>query len=297
MVNLSASDNYEAADKEWLYAGIYRGDRGCFDNYFTNVCESLGIKTGDYKQPQNYCICSHWIVDSYYVRRKSDNMFAVIGSCCAGKFSSTFKKRTCGMCGVVHRNIRDNYCNGCRFIRRERDKRDAEQIRRLRRDISMERNEGRNERRNERRYAVAHAKRLEDERHQAITDEILRNMDWPSNDDNDETPESGKDEERNEIARKLKIERNEKRFIELERRCKIERKKEIEDRHKRRDAMKAEAVRTIINRARLRSDDEETPESGKDEIEPPSQDRPSPQDRLSRVEDCQAMARRPMRWD
>jgi hypothetical protein len=68
--------------------------------------------TNPFPEKTNECVCGHYIKRNFYICSKNDIM--ILGSCCILKFVPSGLRRTCQICGEVHRNRKNNLCNGCR---------------------------------------------------------------------------------------------------------------------------------------------------------------------------------------
>jgi hypothetical protein len=68
--------------------------------------------TNPFPEETNECVCGHYIELHFYICSKDGLL--TIGCCCILKFIPSGMRRTCEICGDVHRNRKNNLCNGCR---------------------------------------------------------------------------------------------------------------------------------------------------------------------------------------
>ena len=105
--------NYYRVTPDQIQNYVYCG--GNFDyhkNYFKLVFPECELPPTIYM-----CACERKIIKNGYIRPKDCydvNSIIRIGSCCIKHFISSGLKRTCQLCGDVHQNRKDNYCNHCR---------------------------------------------------------------------------------------------------------------------------------------------------------------------------------------
>jgi hypothetical protein len=63
---------------------------------------------------QTKCICDKDIIMNCFIYSKSGDILLNIGKCCNKRFNENDVKRFCEVCGVHHKNTKNNYCNECR---------------------------------------------------------------------------------------------------------------------------------------------------------------------------------------
>ena len=76
------------------------------------------------------CICEHGIEENCYIYKRVQNIvegkiteiihLRVLGNCCINKLD--LQGRRCALCGEVHKNRNDNFCNDCRIINEKEEK-------------------------------------------------------------------------------------------------------------------------------------------------------------------------------
>ena len=71
--------------------------------------------TNPFPEKTNECVCGHYIKRNFYIC--SGDQIMILGSCCILKFVPSGLRRTCEICGEVHRNRKNNICNECRARR------------------------------------------------------------------------------------------------------------------------------------------------------------------------------------
>tara|TARA_R110000803_G_scaffold101228_1_gene169152 strand:+ start:613 stop:1017 length:405 start_codon:yes stop_codon:yes gene_type:complete len=95
----------------WVYAGGF-GPTPRHRNYFNLRWPGRVNNPPKHKKK---CICEHAIQENCYIFNTETKKIKVIGNCCIDKFD--LGGRTCGQCGAIHKNRKDNYCNDCRKVR------------------------------------------------------------------------------------------------------------------------------------------------------------------------------------
>ena len=60
------------------------------------------------------CICDKSIIKNCFIYSVSQDILLNIGKCCNKRFNENDTKRFCEMCGIHHRNTKNNFCNECR---------------------------------------------------------------------------------------------------------------------------------------------------------------------------------------
>ena len=90
----------------YFYCG---GDTPTSLCYWKNKTRGLKVK-----RPQKTlrCICGHEILHNFYIANDDFSCVMVLGSTCIKRFIG--KKKTCSMCGDVHKNRVVDRCNECR---------------------------------------------------------------------------------------------------------------------------------------------------------------------------------------
>ena len=93
---------------DWVYVG---GTDNV--NYFNKVYP-INVERPEPPIFQGWCPCGQPnLVVNCWIRNKHTDEIRVIGSSCQNLFGAG-RKRLCGICGGVHKNRKDNYCNTCR---------------------------------------------------------------------------------------------------------------------------------------------------------------------------------------
>ena len=106
--------------KEWKYCG---GDRDEHLRYFNLVfpcdCElnlNEGLCDCNHPEKESNCVCGHHIEEQCYIQNENDKTRLItLGNCCIKKFLIK-SRRTCDVCGNVHRNRKINRCNNCKNL-------------------------------------------------------------------------------------------------------------------------------------------------------------------------------------
>jgi hypothetical protein len=96
----------EIQNGSWRYCGGSGEQR--HKNYFKTV-----FGNDDYPDPDDHCVCGHYIEENCYIYNPDSGEILIIGNCCIKKFIPK-SGRTCEQCGESHRNRKDNLCNNCR---------------------------------------------------------------------------------------------------------------------------------------------------------------------------------------
>ena len=91
--------------EEFIYIG---GSKYSHANYF-----KLKYPAEQHPEHEAYCVCGHFIVENCYLRSTSSGQTLVVGNCCIKRYLPG-ACRTCNNCGVKHKNIVIDFCNGCR---------------------------------------------------------------------------------------------------------------------------------------------------------------------------------------
>jgi hypothetical protein len=60
------------------------------------------------------CICGQYIRRNCFIYSESGDILLNICICCNERFNENGTKKFCNLCGVQHRNTKNNFCNGCR---------------------------------------------------------------------------------------------------------------------------------------------------------------------------------------
>ena len=60
------------------------------------------------------CVCGQYITKNCFIYSISSDILLNIGICCNEHFNENAIKKFCNLCGVHHRNTKNNFCNGCR---------------------------------------------------------------------------------------------------------------------------------------------------------------------------------------
>ena len=94
-------------EDDYVYIG---GNRRSHANYYTLKCPD-----DDPPDDVSWCVCGHRIVENCYLRNPKTGDIIVLGSCCIKRYLPN-AGRTCGKCGVRHRNRKDDLCNKCRLV-------------------------------------------------------------------------------------------------------------------------------------------------------------------------------------
>jgi hypothetical protein len=89
----------------WRYCG---GDRDEHLSYWRM------LKLGKMPENQINCICSQSITENCFIENINTKKIIVCGNCCIKKFCKV-SGRSCGKCGIKHRNRLNNYCSTCRI--------------------------------------------------------------------------------------------------------------------------------------------------------------------------------------
>lgn len=96
----------EIQSGDWKYCGGNGEQR--HKNYFKLIFEN-----DDYPDPDDHCICGHYIVENCYIYKHNIDDILILGNCCIKKFVPK-SGRTCSICDKPHKNRKDNLCNNCR---------------------------------------------------------------------------------------------------------------------------------------------------------------------------------------
>ena len=60
------------------------------------------------------CVCGQYITRNCFIYSISSDILLNIGICCNEHFNENAIKKFCNLCGVHHRNTKNNFCNDCR---------------------------------------------------------------------------------------------------------------------------------------------------------------------------------------
>lgn len=101
----------------WVYCG---GDGGRNESDLVYFMQNFPLS----RKPrhENMCICTQEIKNNFYITNKDKSRIEIIGCDCADKFLKNGRKKTCSMCGDVHKNRLNNLCNECRKVEKQLDK-------------------------------------------------------------------------------------------------------------------------------------------------------------------------------
>jgi hypothetical protein len=97
----------EIIKNNWKYCG---GDTGRHYNYFKLCFPKKKLPTTIFE-----CVCGHKISENCFITNEDNNKFLTLGNCCIKKFIPN-STRTCGNCGIAHKNRKVNRCSDCRYI-------------------------------------------------------------------------------------------------------------------------------------------------------------------------------------
>ena len=63
---------------------------------------------------EHNCVCGQYITRNCFICSISSDILLNIGVCCNKQFNDNAIKKFCNLCGIHHRNTKNNFCNECR---------------------------------------------------------------------------------------------------------------------------------------------------------------------------------------